>query len=299
MKKLFLTVVAVFAAAAISFAQDVTKPVVNVQGFKNASDLTAKEVFIIRQNLISALQATKRVIVVDLANEDMVDDESERRKAEATMGDTRQVGDVTKLQANFILSGLVKSVGTEAEDVKYKDASTGREYTKRQYTTSVDFSITLINPATGATESVHDYSSSSTDENADASRTNAVNGASGSMKKFIEECFPVKGEIIKVDTDKKGVKAVVVYVNIGSDDGIAAGQKIMVFKEEDIAGEISEKHIGEITVTEVNGKNRATCKVNKGGEEIVKAKSQDQMVTIQTRAKKEMNLGLGNLIKIN
>ncbi len=298
MKKFLLTVAAVLTAA-FSFAQDVTKPVVNVQGWRNASDLNSGEVFIIRQNLISALQATKRVIVVDLANEGMTDDEAERRKAASAMGDTRQVGEVTTLQANYILSGLIKSVGTEAKDIQVKDVSSGAVRTQRQYTTTIDFSITLINPATGATESVHDYSSSSTDDTAESSRANAVNGASGSMKKFIEECFPVKGEIIKVDTDKKGVKAVVVYVNIGSDDGIAAGQKIMVFKEEDIAGEISEKHIGEITVTEVNGKNRATCKVNKGGEEIVKAKSQDQRVTIQTRAKKEMNLGLGNLIKIN
>lgn len=300
MKKIILIIMAVFCAA-VTLAQDqVTKPVVRVEGYTNTSELTKAECFTIRQNLIMALQATKRLIVVDRTDEGLVEDEAERRKNESAMGDTRQVADITTLQANYIITMYFKSVSYGTKEVQVKNVSTGTTSTQTRHVTSISYAINLLNPATGATESVHEYESSATEDTKSLSRTKAVDNATASLNQFIEECFPVKGEVIAVaDTDKKGVKATSVYVNIGSNEGLAAGQKVMVFVEVDIAGELSQKHIGELTVTEVLGKNRSSCKVNQGGEEIVTAKSKNQKVFVQTRAKKSMNLGLGNLIKIN
>lgn len=289
MKKFILTVVAVFAAAVMTFAQQqvVTKPVVNVEGWSNSSELTSKECYVIRQNLISSLQSTKRVIVVDLSNEDFVDDEAERRKSASAVGDTRQVDNVTTLQANYILTGNIKSVSTEKKEYDVKDYKTGATHKEIKYTTVITFAITLIDPATGATVGTHNYSPSSTDKDKTESRKNAVSNSSASMRWFIEECFPVKGEIVGIAaTNKKGTKAESVYINAGTDDGIGVGQRVGVYVEIDIAGELSEKEVGGITVTEVLGKNRAQCKVNYGEEAILNATSQNKKLTFKTRATK-------------
>lgn len=301
MKKVILIIFAIFCTA-VTWAQDeVTKPVVRVEGYTNTSELTKAECYTIRQNLIMALQRTKRLIVIDVTDEGLVEDEAERRKNESAMGDTRQVADITTLQANYIITMYFKSISYSTKEVQVRNVNTGTTSTKTMHIAAISYAINLLNPATGATESVHEYESSAQEDTKALARTHAVDDATASLNRFIEECFPIKGEVIAVaDTDKKGVKATSVYVNIGSNEGLTAGQKVMVFVEVDIAGELSQKHIGELTVTEVLGKNRSSCKVNQGGEEIVTAKSKNQKVFVQTRAKKAgVGSVLGNFIQIN
>ena len=64
------------------------------------------------------------------------------------------------------------------------------------------------------------------------------------------------------------------------------GQKLAVYQVIDIAGEKSEKEIGTLTVQESMSATRSLCKVDKGGDIIVKAMATNAELTIKTRAKR-------------
>ena len=281
MKKLISFASLILGVSIASFAQ-VTKQVVNVEKFGYSNSFSESEANIVRNNVIQSLQATKRIIVVDLAQQGVVQTEAERRKSEAAMNDEHEVADITQLNANYILKGMLNSVNTEHKTGK--NLFTGDPYS--YYETALNYTIQLIDPATGATNSSYSYTATGKDDNSQqASRSAAITGSSTNMKKFIEEAFPVKGTIVQVaDGDSK--KAKTVYINLGNDQGIQKGQKFVVYAVIDIAGEKSEKEIGTLTAVEVMSATRTMCKVNNGGDVIAMNLASNTEMTIKTRAKK-------------
>ncbi len=280
MKKISLLFVLQLATSAC-FAQ-VTKQVVNVEGFAYTNSFTEAEAFIVRNNVIESLQSTKRIIVVDLLQQNTIQSEAERRKSEAAMNDEHEVADITQLNANYIIKGSLNTINTKQSTGK--DIFSGNSYV--YWETSLSYTIQLLDPATGATQSSYSYTSAATSrDGAKASRDAAINGSSSNMKKFIEEAFPVKGTIIAVESgDSK--KAKTVYINLGNDQGIQQGQKFVVYAIVDIAGEKSEKEIGTLTAKEVMSATRTLCKVNDGGDIIAKNLASNIEMTIKSRAKK-------------
>ena len=262
MKKVILSAfVAMFCAT--GFAQDVTKEVVNVEGFTYNNDFTASEVATVRRNVVSSLQNTKRIIVVDLTQQASVANEAKKRQNATRMNDNHEVKDIVELNANFILKGALNSINTVSKTGK--DLISGNSYT--YWESKLSYTIVLIDPATGATASTN------------------IEGSASNMKKFIEDCFPVKGTIVAIaDGDSK--KAKTVYINLGNDAGMTKGQKLAVYQVIDIAGEKSEKEIGTLTVQESMSATRSLCKVDKGGDIIVKAMATNAELTIKTRAKR-------------
>ena len=180
-----------------------------------------------------------------------------------------------------MIKGTLNSIDTKSEQRKSYD---GNMYT--QWSSSLSYNVQLIDPSTGATIGSYNYTSTgSSTDGAEAARTGAVNGSSANMKKFIEEACPVKGTIVQIaDGDAK--KAKKVYINLGTDNGIEEGQKFVIYAVVDIAGEKSEKEIGTLTAVEVMGATRTLCKVNEGGDAIVKNMASNVEMTIKTRAKK-------------
>ncbi len=283
MKNIIIAAAMAMLSCSVSYAQDVTKQVVNVGNFSYASDFRADEAGIIRNNVIQSLQATKRVIVVDLNQQDAIKQEAERRKSEAAMGDNRDIEDITQLNADFILTGVLKSITETQGQQKSWD---GKTYTA--WKANIEFTINLIDPATGATTNSYSYTSSaSSTSNSEEARTNAINSCSGNLKRFIEEAFPVRGKILQMaEGDNK--KAKTVYINLGNDQGIQKGQKFIVYEVVDIAGEKSEKEIGTLTVNEVMSATRSLCKVNDGGQEISANLSAGKEMTLKSRATKTL-----------
>lgn len=280
MKKYFLFAIALFGFSFANAQDGVTKQVVNVERFTASSEFNPDEVNIIRNNVIQSLQNTKRIHIVDLQAQEVIASEAERRKSEAAINDMHDVADITQLNANFILRGNLNSLTQKTE--QRKDLY-GNYHT--YYVTTINYTISLLNPATGATESSHQYQSSASSEDGyKVSRANAVNGTSSNMKKFIEECFPVKGQVIQV-AEGNDKKAKAVYINLGRDQGIEKGQKFIVYAMIDVAGEMSEKEIGTLTVQEAMSATRSLCKVNDGGEEIKTLLTEGKEVTIKSRAR--------------
>lgn len=281
MKKVILSAfVAIFCAT--GFAQDVTKEVVNVEGFTYNNDFTASEVATVRRNVVSSLQNTKRIIVVDLTQQASVANEAKKRQNATRMNDNHEVKDIVELNANFILKGALNSINTVSKTGK--DLISGNSYT--YWESKLSYTIVLIDPATGATASTNTYTSTATSrDGSQAARNSAIEGSASNMKKFIEDCFPVKGTIVAIaDGDSK--KAKTVYINLGNDAGMTKGQKLAVYQVIDIAGEKSEKEIGTLTVQESMSATRSLCKVDKGGDIIVKAMATNAELTIKTRAKR-------------
>jgi len=280
MKKIIFSSILALAASVTSFAQ-VTKQVVNVEGFTYSSAFSEVEANTVRNNVIQSLQATKRIIVVDLQQQEAVKAEAERRKSESAMNDEHAVADITQLNANYLIKGTLNSIETKSEQ---KKNSEGKVYT--QWWTTINYTIQLIDPSTGATQSSYNYKALGlSTEGASSARTDAVNSSVANMKKFIEEAFPVKGTIVAVaDGDAK--KAKKVYINLGNDQGIEKGQKFIVYAVVDIAGEKSEKEVGTLTAEEVMSATRTLCKVNDGGAVIAQNMASNSEMTIKTRAKK-------------
>lgn len=280
MKKV-LSIVCVLWMSVSAFSQ-ITKQVVNVEGFSYSSVFSEAEAFIVRNNVIQSLQATKRIIVVDLMQQNSINAEAERRKSEAALNDDHEVADITQLNANYIVKGMLNSI-----DVQHKSGKNvigGGTYS--YYEASLNYTIQLINPATGATESSYTYTAFGRDDNSQGgARAAAISASSANMNKFIEEAFPVKGTILKVESgDAK--KAKTVYINIGKDQGIQKGQKFVVYALVDVAGEKSEKEIGTLTAVEVMSATRTLCKVNDGGDVIAQNLASNIEMSIKSRAKK-------------
>ena len=264
-------------------AQGVTKPVVNVDAFSYSNNFSRSEVEIIRNNVISSLQETKRIIVVDMQNQNSVKMEAERRKAEAAMNDEHEVSEIVQLNANNILKGNLNSIHTtQSSGTGILD---GRPHT--YYNTEIEYTIQLIDPGTGATQQTYTYkcSGSSIDDGGRESRLDAVKNSSKNMKAFIEDAFPVNGTIVAVEEGDEN-KAKVVYINLGRDQGIEKGQKFIVYAIIDIAGEKTEREIGTLTAVNVVGANRTLCKVNNGGDVIAQNLASNNEMMIKSRIKK-------------
>lgn len=286
MKKLISLLAVAICASAVSYAQDVTKQVVNVEAFNfSSSDFNVNEANVVRNNVIQSIQNTNRILVVDLQQQDAIKSEAERRKSESAINDNHAVSDITQLNANYILKGTLNTIVTEKKESK---DSKGNVSVK--WKSTLNYTIQLINPSTGATESSYTYeSSSSSGSGAETARKEAIANSTNNMSSFIEEAFPITGQVLQI-AEQDAKKAKTVYINVGSNQGISKGQAFTLYETVDIAGEKSSKIIGAITVTEVMSGTRSLCKVTKGGDEVLSAMSKNIELTIKSRLKRFLGI---------
>ncbi len=108
------------------------------------------------------------------------------------------------------------------------------------------------------------------------------------MKDFVDESFPVTGVLEDIESFSKNNKEVeTFYIGIGSEDGIAKGQKLDVKLVQKIGKKTAAKTIGEVEVVEVAGDDISLCKVKKGGAEIKAAHDLNQTVIVSSKTKKK------------
>lgn len=67
-----------------------------------------------------------------------------------------------------------------------------------------------------------------------------------------------------------GKKAKTVYINLGYDDPIKEGQRFDVMEDGMIDGNYMEDKVGEVRIDKIMGPKISLCKVNKGGEDILR-----------------------------
>lgn len=284
MKKKLLTFVGLLSISlAITHAQDYEKPVVYIDYFTRPTSVSSEYAEVLRGKVLEGIQATGRVHLVDVASEEKLNSEEERRKAESAMTDaTARTTQMKTLGANYIVTAEIIAMNAEK-----KTDDKGKTYYKGE----IRWNIKVIDAATGTLKKTSSYEHSgwtgSTGDTPLKAITSTCDYAKNSMDDLAEAVFPLIGTVLKVETvSKKGDKAESVIIDLGKTHGVSKGQRFMVFVEIDIAGEVGEKEVGTVTANEVLSANRTICKVSKGNQELLKAMNAGQNVKIQTRVNK-------------
>lgn len=91
--------------------------------------------------------------------------------------------------------------------------------------------------------------------------------------------FPLNASIIEKGDVKKS-KQKEVYIDLGADDGVIVGTKMLVYSVKTIAGRYAQKELGQIKIMEVMGDDISRCKVQNGGKEIKEALDNGIMVVV-------------------
>ncbi len=285
-----MMLVALFMTAAMTtLAQEAKKPAILVTKFDYNKDFKEAYCDQVRSKVIQGLTAVQRFKVIDVSSSEALGDEATRRLAESAMNDPAARQQLmTTLAAQYVVRGEVTTV----DGIK-NVRDDGGVY----YVGNIAYTVHLVNPTDGTNIASETFTHNGlTADNGDTP-VEAVNKTCErivkDMRTFIDNHVKLGGCVVAIDEEKKG-KAVTVYIDLGSDAGIQKGQKFEVFKEVEIAGEMSSKKIGELTAQEVVSGKRTLCKVNDGGDEIVTCTNAGTKMPIKTRAKKD---ALGSFLK--
>ena len=264
---------------------EVKKQVVTVENFVNNGNFTSTQVDRVRNEVIQSLTATGRVIVFDKTQQGAVSAEQERSKH--TAADLRDLGEQGQYHADKIVTGSVNSYTITRKEKEVKDYAKKTTYTKTYYEAAFTYQINMVDPNTGVNTYSNTFSVSGTGDTGEEALNSALSAVGVGSKDFIEANFALSGQIVQVyKTNKNSTKAEEVYINLGSAHGIAKGNRLKVLAEINVAGEISNKEIGELEVNEVASANRALCKVKKGGEDILQKMSENVRLNVESYAHK-------------
>lgn len=289
MKKIIL-LVALLATVGFVNAQEGKQRILIEYLTDPATKSEAKYTDILRNNVLSGIDATKRLIVIDVDSEESLKIEESRRSSEMAMGDeTARNSQIIKLGAHYILRGSLDKLTCTKEK---KDD--GKVY----YKSTLEFTLKIIDTANGsmfASETYKIYGGGSL-LGAGSTEEKAISGAlslvKGKMEDFINVYFPLEGNVVELNEVKKG-KLKSCYVNLGADNGVAAGQYIKVSKVKMIAGTKSTLEVGSLKVEEVVAGTLSMCKVLKGGDEILEAFNKGEELVVVTTKDKGFLTGLG------
>lgn len=246
MKKLLLFL----AIAMISTCAFPQKNVILVKEFSHASNVGTNYTVAIRNNVIQGIADMQRLQILDEQN--------------GSDG----------LGATFILDGHVTSI-----DVTRSTNSSN----KTTYSCKINFQLKVTNVEDNtiiASKSLESSASSgilySYYAESDA-LADAVKYVNSKMKGFVNEVFPLEGEIVEINETKKD-EAKQLYIGIGSDHGVIKGQKFDVYAFHEVAGRSVRKKIGELKAEAVEAGDLTLCKVTKEGRAILTAVNEGRRI---------------------
>lgn len=297
--------------ATVANAQELKKTVLGIENFTYSSAFSEADVEMIRNQIVKAIQKTGRVIVADhnSSTSHALNVEAERRKQESAM-DANTVADMSTLNANSILTVHLDQLAITREIYEDKDIVKGADgkYTTvikgryPYYKAVMTYTVKITNCENGAVQGQETFTHtagtySSYDHKAEYN--NEQDAHDGVMKRCVSQdafsililnTFKAQGKILQID-EGDAKKAKTVYVSLGSEDGIEKKQVLEVYKELDIAGEISRKLIGEVEVIEILSGSRCLTKVKSGGDVIKQIMDAGGNLPVQTRNVKQKFFG--------
>ncbi|MCM1312648.1 MAG: penicillin-binding protein activator LpoB [Bacteroides sp.] len=275
-----------FCAVLLGYAQDAvepgTKSTVLVDYFTYPSNVTKEQVAVVRNNVLSNVIQSGRVIVIDVESDKVQEIEKLRRTQNDMSVDEdnnmERLSAIGVLGAEYVISGQITSLTTTRKESKDSEGKT-----KISYESKLMYSIKVIKVKDGTIVVTKSYTESATSDT-ESESVNSAFGKAGKVKKFIETQFKVEGTIIEVSKEEKG-KAEEVYINIGSNNGIAKNARFKVFAVRQVAGRTVNKEIGEIAVEAVEGEDVSCCKVKKGGDLILKSMRDGETLVIKSHVR--------------
>ena len=263
-------------AGIAAFAQ---KPVVLVDYFNAPKSVKEAGVSAVRSAVIAGINQMNRVQLIDVETESSLNMEGIRRGKESAMYDqTARMGAIKTLGAQYIITGTVSNVSGEY----HKSESGG------YYNGNIVYSLSVVRVEDGVTVGTKNVTyaglTGNTGTTADEAVVSTLNRVKQSMDNFVNEYFKLKGTIVEMkETNKKGDTAKLLYISLGSEAGMAKGQKLDVFGVKMIAGIESQEEVGSLTIEEVVAPTLSLCKVTKGGKEIMAAFRDGVELRVETK----------------
>ena len=269
LRKFILSSALLLAAAFASEAQD--KPRMYINDFEVAGGVSGPDAAAIRQAVIDAINKTQRFELATSDMESALSQEIQRRSSEVAMHDANTRNEILMAAGcKYVMSGNI---------IKCAVQSTRLDNGSLSYSCVMSYSISVAEVATSTTIATKKFdtndglisgawASSSSPEGAIA---NAVKNIEKDIEGFIIEFFPLDGMIIPMDYEVKKDKMISCYINLGSGQGIKAGDIFMVLVPKVVIGQVTYSEVGKLKVEEVVSNAISRCKVTKGQKEIYSA----------------------------
>lgn len=116
------------------------------------------------------------------------------------------------------------------------------------------------------------------------------------LMQFIESEFPIIGQILEINEARRD-KAITVYINAGSDNGVIKNTKFEVFKEKKVGTRTASVKIGELTADDIQAGDLTLCKVSKAGDVIFTEFNNGTTLKVKSRPKNDPTGGVGKFFK--
>lgn len=266
-------------------------PTVYFQIFDNSGKVKDAWVETVRGAVLEGIHNTNRVNLIDAVSEaSRYEEELRRLKENLATDDLESTEALMTKGASVLISGDVTALPISKTTLDSGSTS---------YDASVTFTLRVVNALDGTMISTKTFTlpkslmglSLTSLKSLSKTEDEAVQAIKGditkAMKDFVADAFPVSGVVEEIDKYTKNNKEIdTFYVGIGSQDGIAKGNKLDVKVENKIGKKIAYKTIGEVEVIEVAGDDISLCKVKKGGADIKDAMDQGKTVIVITKTKK-------------
>lgn len=287
MKKI-ITLIAFVASVFSAYAEKTT---VYFQQFDNTADVKDSWVEIVRGAVLEGIYNTNRTNIIDAVSEaTRFEEELRRLRENLDVNDVETTESLKTKGANVLISGDVTSLSVPG--TKLDSGATS-------YDATVTFTLRVVNAIDGTLLGTKTFtlpkaiagfsltslkSLSKTEDEA----VQAIKGdVSKAMKDFVDESFPLMGELEDIEGYSKNKKEVeTFYIALGSEDGLVKGQKLDVKVIQKIGKKTAQKYIGEVEIAEVAGDDISLCKVKKGGAEIKDAHDAGQTIIVTSKTKK-------------
>jgi hypothetical protein len=268
------------ATMQLILAQSGGKDVVCLGQFSYSNSIGSSYVEGLRNEILKNISTMDRFILKDIQTDQ--GRKSINQTDDASTVDESTLVKVKDLSSKYLITGHVTVLKAD------KVTSSDRKLTA--YNATLVYSLKVVDISTGETKGEsYNYSASGfssilsygVGDTEAAAITSVFASTEGDIKKFINKHFPILGTVLEIAEEKKG-EATKVYISLGSSRGIQKGQSFEVFISREIAGRASQKKIGELKATEVEGEELTLCKVGKGGKEIKAAIGDGQEIIVKT-----------------
>lgn len=287
-KRFFTLVLSVAAIIGVYAA----KPTVYMQQFDNSAKVKDAWVEIVRGAVLEGIHNTNPTNMIDAVTEaSRYEEELRRLKDNLSAEDLETTESLQTKGANVLINGDVTALTVPGTQLEGGSMS---------YDATVTFTLRVVNALDGTLLGTKTFTlpkniiglSLTSLKSVSHSEDEAVQAIKGditkAMKDFVDESFPVTGVLEDIESFSKNNKEVeTFYIGIGSEDGIAKGQKLDVKLVQKIGKKTAAKTIGEVEVVEVAGDDISLCKVKKGGAEIKAAHDLNQTVIVSSKTKKK------------
>jgi hypothetical protein len=132
----------------------------------------------------------------------------------------------------------------------------------------------IVISATWQNGSLIDFDTGDTKEKA---MGNSVNSLKKDIRGFVEDYWPLTGEVIQLDPEGNAL------VNLGEANGIGKNDRLIVYTSTILdSGQVFTKEVGELKVSEINGPEICTARIRKGKPDIEQALGSGTKLYVKT-----------------